>query len=108
MKPYKTIKVGYNVTSSFLGIPFGFKDVVTRHVEFDKSMDRNSDYFIPISSSFNKSEISVQLNFDFTETIFRINYVGIGDVLASIGGLSASLMPIVRFGGPFLALLFLI
>lgn len=47
------------------------------------------------------------IDFDFTERIYDIQYFGILDLLSKLGGLRASLVPILGYAAPFLALHFL-
>ena len=77
-------------------------------MNWNKAIDVNMDYKIPLSSDSNQTSVIVNVNFDFTEKIFTIEYVGILDIMQRIGGLYSSVWPIMRFLNPFLALAFLI
>ena len=46
--------------------------------------------------------------FDYTERVYTYSYFGISDILAKIGGLNASIMPIVGRFAPFFALYFML
>ena len=47
------------------------------------------------------------IDFDFTERIYVIHYFGIMDLLSKLGGLRASILPILGYAAPLLALHFL-
>ena len=53
------------------------------------------------------SNIVSNIDFDFTERIYDIQYYGILDVLSKLGGLRASIFPIVGYFAPLLTLHFL-
>ena len=48
------------------------------------------------------------LEFDFTQRVYSYSYFTVGDILSKIGGLSASIMPIVGRFAPFFALYFML
>jgi len=52
--------------------------------------------------------IQSNIDFDFSERIYNINYFTFLDIMAVIGGLKASIMPIIGYLAPLLALHFLI
>ena len=47
------------------------------------------------------------MDFDFTERIYDIQYYGVMDVLAKLGGLRASILPMIGYIVPLLTLHFL-
>jgi len=51
--------------------------------------------------------IQLNIDFDFTERIYNISYYTVLDIMAVIGGLKASIMPIIGYLAPLLALHFL-
>ena len=53
------------------------------------------------------SSIISNLDFDFTERIYDIQYRGIVDMFAKLGGLRASIAPLMGYFVPLLALHFL-
>ena len=69
----------------------------------------NSDYNIDLKSpaQFNNSNLVVQLNFEFTERVFVLDYTGVLDIMSKVGGLQASIMPIMRMVSPWIALSFM-
>lgn len=52
--------------------------------------------------------MTIFLQFDFTERIFTLYYFSVFDILASIGGLKASIGPILSIATPVSILIFLI
>ena len=48
------------------------------------------------------------LDFDFTQRVYSYSYFTVSDILAKMGGLSASIMPIIGRLAPFFALYFLL
>lgn len=56
---------------------------------------------------FNKTSIVSNLDFDFTERIYNIEYFGLMDIMSKLGGLRASIMPLVGYLAPLFALHFL-
>lgn len=53
------------------------------------------------------TNIVSNIEFDFTERIYDIHYYGIMDVLSKLGGLRASIAPIIGYFVPLLTLHFL-
>ena len=47
------------------------------------------------------------LEFDFTERIYDVRYHGVLDVLSELGGLRASIVPMLNYIAPLLTLHFL-
>ena len=47
------------------------------------------------------------LDFDFTERIYEVQYYGLMDLLAKLGGLRASIAPMLGYIAPLLTLHFL-
>ena len=52
--------------------------------------------------------MTIFLEFDFTERIFTLYYFNVFDIMASIGGLKASIGPILSIATPTSILVFLI
>ena len=53
------------------------------------------------------SDLISNIDFDFTERIYDVSYFGIMDLMSKLGGLRASIMPILGYVAPLLALHFL-
>lgn len=54
------------------------------------------------------SDLEVQLEFDFTERVFTINFFTIFDIMSTLGGFRASLTPVFSVMTPLIILLFLV
>ena len=46
------------------------------------------------------------IDFDFTERVYDVHYFGIMDLLSKLGGLRASIIPIIGYFTPLIALHF--
>lgn len=57
---------------------------------------------------FDSSTITVNLEFDFTERVFTLFYFSLSDILSIIGGLKASISPLLSSLTPLFILIFLI
>lgn len=55
----------------------------------------------------NKDKFDVQLDFDFTERIFKLQYFSVFDIMSIIGGFQASLTPIINQFLPFFVLFYM-
>ena len=97
-----------NTTSYLFGfIPTSFEDIIEYKVHWGRAIDLNADYRIPNSLDVNQTNVMIMINFDYTEKIFTIKYTGVMDILQRVGGLQASIIPVMRFASPWLMLLFL-
>ena len=56
---------------------------------------------------FNSTDIVCNIDFDFTERVYFLKYFGFVDILAKLGGLYASILPIVGYFIPLFMLHFL-
>lgn len=106
--PEKIVKIDHLVKTQVLGIPVDFENDEHREVLWKEATDINEDYLIDLRPEFKSSKTSVQLSFDFTERIIRLNYYTVFDMLSKIGGFKAAIGPIVAFIAPFFILYFLV
>lgn len=95
-----------------MGIPTSFSDRIEERIIWRKSVVQNDDGMTPIRTLgagevFNNTFIVSNLDFDFTERIYNIQYFGIMDVMSTLGGLRASIVPIIGYLVPLLTLHFL-
>ena len=98
-----------------MGIPTEFANYTEDVIIWRKTVVVNDDNLTPVrklglGESFNQTtgtNIVSNIDFDFTERIYDIQYYGILDVLAKLGGLRASILPIVGYFAPLLTLHFL-
>lgn len=73
---------------------------------------RNDDFLTPPrillpGEKVKGTEIISNIDFDFTERIYKVHFYGIMDMLSQIGGLRASLLPILGFFAPLFTAHFL-
>lgn len=112
LEPFKHVRKHQNYTDTWFGIiPHNPTDLVDVGVNWAPYHDVNVDEKVRLRiGEFNSSEESpdmvVQMSFNFVELEFIYSYVEIMDVLAKIGGIQASLLPLLRSSAPFLTLLF--
>ena len=85
-------------------------DKIRRTVNWIRYADINVDYRARLEAPefFNSSKIVVQLNFNYIEKEFTTKYFGVLDIMAKVGGLQASILPIMRIATPWFALAFLL
>ena len=56
---------------------------------------------------YNRSIVQSNIDFDFTERIYDVHYYSFLDILSQLGGLRASILPILQYFMPLLTLHFL-
>ena len=112
LMPERSNHKGQVVTDTFLGFPTSYADRVETQVIWRKSVIVNDDQKTPIrmidknDDEFSDLIIS-NIDFDFTERIYDVHYFGVADVLAKLGGLSASILPFFTYIVPLMTLHFL-
>ena len=69
----------------------------------------NKDSRVPLraKSEINGTEMIANVNFDFTERQYTLKFVGFSDILAKVGGMRSSVLPIIGLLLPLLGLYFL-
>ena len=72
-----------------------------------KATNLDEDYLITTREIPNKDKFDVQLDFDFTERIFKLSYFSVFDIMSIIGGFQASLTPIINQIMPFFVLYYM-
>lgn len=60
-----------------------------------------------IRTKYNRSVIQSNIDFDFTERVYDVHFYDIVDLFAKLGGLRASILPILGYLTPILSLHFL-
>ena len=67
----------------------GATDKTVVEMIWKKTMNVNPDYRVNLKpqEAFNNSNLVVQLNFEFTERVFVLDYIGVMDIMAKVGGL---------------------
>lgn len=100
---------------NFLGVGYAFEDRIEEKLIWSKTVIVNDAGQTPTrklgkGEVFNQttgSNLISNIDFDFTERIYHVEYFGIMDLLSKIGGLSASINPIIGYFIPLLTLHFL-
>ena len=94
-----------------MGFPTSYGDRVENKVIWRKSVVVNDDQMTPIRKLDENDEfynkIIANIDFDFTERVYDIHYFDFSDIMAKLGGLSASILPFFNILIPLLTLHFL-
>lgn len=107
LQPEKINLKEQNVTASFAGIPTSAQDIVSSKVLWRKTQNIDDDHFTGVRTKFNRSLIQSNIDFDFTERVYDVHFYDFIDLLSKLGGLRASLLPILGYLMPLLSLHFL-
>jgi len=90
-----------------LGIRITTKDNVRKNVFYDRVLNINGDMRVPLHSSFNSSDFFIPIETDFTERIYIYQYMGVNDIIKSVGGINAFIFPILALATPYFVIYFL-
>ena len=97
-----------NVTKQILGIDLESGDILIDNLDFKKNLNIDSNYMVPIKNTeFKSSTIKVMFDHDFTEKYYEIQYFDYWDILAIIGGLNASIKPLMSMASSLFIINFL-
>ena len=107
MQPETIILVKQNVTQTIFGFPVSPQDIVLRNVIWLKTQVVNDDFKLDVRTEFNRSVIQANIDFDYTERQFFLHFYSIMDILSTLGGLRASILPILQNFVPLMVLHFL-
>lgn len=96
-------------TFSILGFPISFKSTTIKHIDWQGEMLLTKELAVAkkAPSEVNGSDMVANINYDFTERQYTLHYYKIKDMLTSVGGIRASVLPIIGFMLPFFGLWFL-
>lgn len=86
-------EVGRNFTQDILGIPFNGTDLNTINIDIAKLNNKIKvlDYNDLVKEEIKRiNSFRLNLQMDFVETVIKIHYVGILDIISELGGLNAS------------------
>ena len=85
-----------NVTKTFLGFVLEKKDIVDKHLSWFKNLNIDENYLVPLKTTpFKSSTIVIMMDTDFTEKNYEVHYFAYIDILGIIGGLNASIGPLL-------------
>lgn len=110
VKPERINFKNQNVTKSLFGIssiPLESQDIIWKRLIWRKTAKINDDHLTDVRTKYNRSSIQSNIDFDFTERIYDVQFYNWGDILSKIGGLRASILPILGYIMPLLTLHFL-
>ena len=85
-----------------------WKNIDINKILYSTTPDHDADLKSPKATEFNSTTITLNLNMNFVERQFIINFYTFGDILAKLGGLRASIMPIIGQLTPLFILFFLL
>lgn len=90
-----------NVTKTFLGFVLEKEDVFEKILSWRRNLNIDAEYKVPVKNSpFKDSTMTIMMDTDFTEKNYEIHYFGYMDILGIIGGLNASIGPLLAQFGP--------
>lgn len=78
-----------------------------------KNLNINENGRVPVHDSiggvayFKNSDVNIMLDHDFTEVQYTIKYFGFADIMSKIGGIVASLNPVMGILAPMLIIFYL-
>lgn len=107
LQPEKFILRDHLVETRILGVPITYKDENVNKVLYSTSPDANQDYKSDVKPEYDGSNVVLNLNMKFVERMFIIHFYSVGDILSKLGGLRASIMPILSQFTPFFVIYFL-
>lgn len=98
-----------------MGVPYAFADRLEQKLLWRKSVVVNDAGQTPVRKLGKDEEFDQEtstalvsnIDFDFTERIYDVQYFGIMDLLSKLGGLRASINPIIGYIIPLMTLHFL-
>ena len=107
--PSMFIETDRKVKNKALGITFEWEDRIITNITFKKNLNINVQGKVPVHEGtyFNGSDVIIMIDHDFTERRYIIKYFGYADILSKIGGLSASIRPVLAAIAPLYIVLYL-
>lgn len=97
-----------NVTRQMLGIKLETSDVLHEFLAYKKNLNIDDDLRVPLKDTpFNSSEVTIMIDHDFTQRYYEVYYFGVTDIMAIIGGLNASIGPLLKSLAPLFILNYL-
>ena len=108
LQPEKYILKDMNVTNRILGMPAGWENININKILYSATPDHDADLKSQKEMSYNGTNIVLNLNMNFVERQFILNFYTFADILSKLGGLRASIMTIIGQFSPFFVLFFLL
>ena len=67
LKPEIVRKKYYEVKERIIGIPYTYKDdILEQKIRYDRVLNENMDYHVPIADQYHNSTIFIPFDVDFT------------------------------------------
>ena len=94
------------------GIPYEWEDIEKSELIWKQSIVRDDNNLTPKrivlpGEQIKDTAIISNIDFEFTDRIYRIHFYGLMDMLSEIGGLKASLEPLIGLFTPLFIASFL-
>ena len=90
-----------NVTRKILGFVISSEDLTVKQLNWRRNLIIDSEYLVPHSNAaYNSSLLVVMIDHDFVQKYYEIYFFGYMDILSIIGGLNASIAPILGMLSP--------
>lgn len=88
-----------------------FENLIETNVTFKKSLNIDVNGRVPIheggEDDYESSDVIIMIDYEFTEKKYIISYFGYMDILSKIGGISASISPVLGIIAPAFILFYL-
>ena len=108
LEPEMLIYKDKNVTKRIFGLAYTWEDISIPRIVYQTTNDLDVDYLTPKASKFNSTDIVYNLNMNFIERQYVLDFFTFGDIMSKLGGYRASFMPIFGYFSPLFVLLFLL
>ena len=107
--PTRYVEVGREVKTKVLGLAIEHEDRIVTNITMKKNLNINVNGRVPVHDGdyFKRSDVTIMLDHDFTEVEYLIKYFGFADIMSKIGGIVASLNPLMALLAPMLIIFYL-
>jgi hypothetical protein len=110
LTPSTFVEKDKTTTFALFGIiPLSHESRTYKMVDWTGETKNNKDLRVPLKPAalVNGTDMIANINYEFTERQYTLNYFGFKDILATVGGMRSSVLPIIGLLLPFLGLWFL-
>ena len=105
--PEIEIRIDQKPKMVILGITITFENQELYYLIYDTVLNRNQDARVPLSPTFNSSDIYSPMQTEFIQRIYKYKFFGISDIMGGIGGLNAFINPVLKSMIPYFIVYFL-
>lgn len=99
------------MTTKILGFDLIYEDLIETNVTFKKSLNVDVNGRVPIheggEDDYESSDVIIMIDYEFTERMYKISYFGYMDILSKIGGINASVTPLLGMIAPAFIIFYL-